>query len=432
MKAALGKFPNDPPRPYMERAEGMYLFPEDGGKIMDMSGGWNSPSVLGYSHPEVLSAMREQMDRFCHMDHDLWRHRQRDELAELLLSRAPKGLNRVYFAGNSGSEAVEAAMKLSYQVHWDEGKRGKTWYISREQSYHGATLQAMSMSERNILEFYGPIFPPHRARIPQHHPLYHRKDDESLDDYAHRGAGDLEKKILEIGPEKVCAFIGETMLGGLVGDVPPAPNYWKYVKAVCDKYDVHLILDEVYCGLGRSGKVYCCEWDDVTPDFVVVGKALAAAYVPLSAVVLNDSVEKIIAKGQGRIQHGHTHQGHSLGVAAALAVQRVVHREETLAHINAMGDYMRTRLAGELGEHPFYHDLRGRGLAFSLEYECPQQHQFGLAFHRALMEKHSILISAKWHRICFTPAYVITREQADQAIDAVVDTFKQVSENWDG
>ena len=222
------------------------------------------------------------------------------------------------------------------------------------------------------------------------------------------------------------------MLGGLVGDVPPAPNYWKYVKAVCDKYDVHLILDEVYCGLGRSGKVYCCEWDDVTPDFVVVGKALAAAYVPLSAVVLNDSAEKIIAKGQGRIQHGHTHQGHSLGVAAALAVQRVVHREETLAHINAMGDYMRTRLAGELGEHPFYHDLRGRGLAFSLEYECPQQHQFGLAFHRALMEKHSILISAKWHRICFTPAYVITREQADQAIDAVVDTFKQVSENWDG
>lgn len=424
------KFPNRPSRPYAARAEGLYIYTEDGRRILDMTSGWTHYAILGHSHPEVLDAMRAQLDRFTHLDYDMWRNRTHDELAELLVSQAPPGLDLVYFAGNSGSESIEAALKISFQVHWDAGKKTKSWVISRDQSYHGATLQAMSISERDILEFYAPLFPVRRARIPVHHPLYHKRADETLDDYARRSAGDLERKILELGAENVGAFVAETQLGALIGDVPPAPNYWRYVREVCDRYDVHLVLDEVYCGLGRSGKVYCCSWDGITPDFVTLAKTLGAGYAPLNAVVTSDRFRKVIAAGQGRLQHGHTHQGFSLGAAAALAVQKIVHRPETLAHVSRMADYMQGRLKQDLGSHPFFRDLRGRGLAFSLEYDCPRKPEFGAAIAETMERKYGVLMDAKWHRVSFSPAYTITKEQADHALDSFRDCFRDLAAQW--
>jgi len=424
------KFPNRPPRPYAVRAEGLYIFREDGRRVLDMTGGWSHHAVVGFSHPEVLAAMREQMGRFTHLDYDMWRNRTHDDLAEILVSQAPPGLDLVYFAGNGGSEAAEAAMKLSYQVHWDQGRKGKSWIISRDQSYHGATLQAMSVSERDILDFYEPLFPARRARIPVHHPLYFRRADESIDDYARRSAGELEEKILELGPENVSAFIAETQLGALIGDVPPAPKYWRYVRDICDRHDVHLILDEVYVGLGRSGKIYCCSWDGISPDFVVLGKTLAAGYAPLSAVVTSGRFYKAIAAGQGRVQHGHTHQGYSLGAAAALAVQRIVHRPGMLAHIESMGAYLRERLTTELGSHPYHRDVRGRGLAFSFEYDCPRKADFGAAIASTMEEKFDVLVDAKWHRLSVNCAYTLTREQADYFIDTFCQCFRDLAARW--
>ena len=220
------------------------------------------------------------------------------------------------------------------------------------------------------------------------------------------------------------------MLGSLVGDVPAAPGYWKYVREVCDKYNVHLILDEVYCGMGRSGRIYCCDWDGVRPDFVCVGKNLAGGYAPLSAIVTNSRVEEVIANGSGRIQLGHTYQGYSLGVAAAMAVQKIVHSTEMLAHINETGQYMRDTLVAELGRHPFFCEVRGRGLIFSLEYDCPNKHQFGLTLQRIMEEKHSILINAKWHRVSFVPPYIITRTQVDYVIERFIATFNRVASDW--
>jgi len=427
MNSLLRKFPNDPPRPSIVRADGLYLELADGRKILDATSGYTTYAVLGYSHPQVLDAMRTQMGRFCHVDYNIWTNPMLEELATVLLSRAPKGLNKVYFSGNSGTEATEGAMKLSYQTHWDAGKKNKTWFISRVQSFHGATLQAIAVSELPILHFYEQIQPTKIAKIPQHHPLYSRRENESLDDYARRGARDLEDKILEIGPENVAAFIGETMLGTLVGDVPPAPNYWKYMRDVCHKYDVHLILDEVYCGLGRSGEIYCCSHDGIVPDFVCVGKALGAGYAPLSAVITSDHVEKVISKGQGRIQHGHTHQGYSLGVAAALAVQKIIHTDSMLEHINKLGDMMRAKLSARLGRHPMFRDLRGRGVTFSLEYKARNNHGLGLALAKTMEENHNILINAKWHRVSFTPAFTMTLDQANLVIDAFVDTFEKLA-----
>lgn len=426
----LRKFPNLPPNPRVVRGEGIYLHTVDGRKIMDATAGTTACAVLGYTHPEVQAAMKAQIDRICHIDYNTWSNDMLEELAALLLSRAPEGLNAVYFAGNSGTEAMEAAMKLSYQVHWDAGRKERSWFISRKQSFHGATLQAIGVSELPILEFYEQILPPRIAKIAQHHPLYFKRDDETLDDYARRSAQELEDAIVAIGPERVSAFVGETMLGSLVGDVPPAPGYWQYVRAVCDRYDVHLILDEIYCGLGRSGKSYCCEHDRVVPDFVCVGKTLGAGFAPMSAVITNDRFEKIIATGQGRIQHGHTHQGHALGTAAALAVQRIVQTDAMLDRIATTGDHMRDVLHAELGRHPFFRDLRGRGLLLSLEYDCPDKPRFGSTLARIMNDQYDILVNAKWHRVSLTPPYVITDNEVDRLLDRLIRTFKAVAANW--
>ncbi|EKD71170.1 MAG: Adenosylmethionine-8-amino-7-oxononanoate aminotransferase [uncultured bacterium] len=423
-------FPNEPVPPYVEKGDGIYVYTRDGKKYLDTTGGSTSYAILGWNHPKVNSAITDQLKRFTHMDYKVWSDANTEALAELLLSRAEHKLNRVYFSGNSGAEACEAAMKMSYQVHHDTGHPEKTWFISREQSYHGATTDAMALGDRPNLSFYQPILPLNRDKISQHHPKLMMHEGESLDDYAKRSAKELEDKILEIGPEKVAGFIGETIMGGLVGDVPPAPNYWKYIREVCNKYDVHLILDEVFCGTGTSGKIYCCDWDGVTPDFIFIGKTLAAGYAPISVVITSDKVESIIKSVQGRLQHTTTHQAYSLGIAAALAVQKIIHEDEFLSHVNELGNYIRSTLQNELGNHPYFFDIRGRGMRFSLEYRCSSQHEFGQMLEKKMREEHQILISGKWHRVCFSPALITTKTEANYVLSSFIDTFKKVGEQW--
>jgi adenosylmethionine-8-amino-7-oxononanoate aminotransferase len=420
-------FPNDPTPPFVDRAEGIYVFTKDGRRILDTSGGGTSYAILGWCNEEVNLAIAEQSRRFGHMDYKIWSDENAEELATLLVSRANHGLDRVYFSGNSGAEACEAAMKMSYQVHYDLGSREKCWFISREQSYHGSTSDALALGERPNLEFYRPMLSPFRSRIPMHHPLYLKARDESLDQYAHRSAKELEDKILEIGPERVCAFVGETIMGGLVGDVPPAPNYWKYIRAVCDKYDVHLILDEVYCGTGTSGKVYCCDYDGVRPDFIFIGKTLAAGYGALSAVITSSKIQDVISQVQGRLQHTTTHQAHSLSLAAALAVQKIVHNDDFLNHVFDLGNFMRKTLIDELGSLAIFKDVRGRGLRFSFEYQTEQPNDFGNKLAARLLDKHSILINAKWHRVCFTPGLILTRQQAEEVLDACITEIRSMT-----
>jgi adenosylmethionine-8-amino-7-oxononanoate aminotransferase len=420
-------FPNDPLPSSIDYAEGSYIYTKDGNKILDLTGGGTSYAILGWCNKDVNDAIIKQLNRFGHMDYKIWLDDNVEELAKLLVSRAEHGLNKVYFSGNSGAEACEAAMKMSYQVNYDLGKKEKKWFISREQSYHGSTSDALVLSERPNLEFYRDMLSPYRARIPMHHPLYLKRDDETLDDYAKRSAKELEDKILEIGAENVCGFVGETIMGGLVGEVPPAPNYWKYIRKVCDKYDVHLILDEVYCGTGTSGKIYCCDWDDVRPDFIFIGKTLAAGYGALSAVITSDSIEKIIASKQGRLQHTTTHQAHSIGVAAALAVQKIIHNDSLLSHVENLGNMMRQTLINELKDLVIFRDVRGRGLRFSFEYLTKDNMAFSKKLHENMIRKHNTYISSKWHRVSFTPSLLLTNQEAEQVLDLFIKEVKSLS-----
>ncbi|MBU1122814.1 MAG: aminotransferase class III-fold pyridoxal phosphate-dependent enzyme [Candidatus Omnitrophica bacterium] len=426
----LRTFLNEPIPTYIDRGEGIYLYTKDGKKLLDTTGGFTSHAILGWSNKRIIEAMKRQLDKITHIDYKVYSDENRDKLAELLLSRAEHKLNRVYFAGNSGGEACEAAMKLSYQYHYDLGKKEKTWFISRYQSYHGSSTDALAVGDRPNLDFYKPLFPKNRAKISEHNQYRYKEENESLEDYSKRCAKELEDKILQIGPEKVCAFIGETVMGGLIGNVPPVPNHWKDIREVCDKYDVHLILDEVFCGTGTSGKIYCCDWDGVTPDFLFMGKTLAAGYTPISIVLTNDKIEKVFKEGQGRVQHSTTHQGHSLAVVAALETQRIIHTDEILNHVCKMGELLRNRINHELSSHPFFMNVRGRGLRDSVEYKCPNQNEFGIKLTQIMKDEHNILIDGKWHRVCFSPALNIKEEELNLVLDCFIKTFKKVAENW--
>ncbi len=427
----LKTFLNMPELPIVRKGDGIYLYMKDGKKILDTTGGFTAHAILGWSQPTVIDAIIKQARKITHIDYKTFSDINREKLASLLLSRAEHDLDRVYFVGSSGGEACEAAMKLSYQAHYDTGKKEKTWFISREQSYHGSSTDALAVGHRPNLDFYKPLLPNKRAKISEHNMYRDKNDNETMDEYSHRSAKQLEDKILEIGPEKVCAFIAETIMGGLVGDVPPAPNYWKYVNSICKKYDVHLILDEVWCGTGTSGKIYCVDWDNITPDFIFIGKTLGAGFAPLSALVTSSKIEEKIRNGQGQIQHSTTHQGHSLCVAAALAVQKIIHNDSFLEEINTKGEILRNTLENELGNHPFYSNVRGRGLRNSLEYQCEDQHLFGNALAQEMKENFGILISGKWHRVCFSPALTITMDELDFVLNSFIETFNNVASKWD-
>jgi len=325
---------------------------------------------------------------------------------------------------------MEAAMRLAHQVHHDNGAKQRTGFIAREQSYHGATLHAAAVTSFPLFSYLQDIVPQRIAHIAQHNPADDCQNQADIDAYTAQSVRFLEDKILEIGAENVCAFVGETMLGSLVGDVPPAPGYWQAIREVCDRYGVFLILDEVYCGLGRTGRVYACDWDEITPDFVCVGKNLGAGYAPLSAVITSAKMESAIAAGSGRVLHGHTYQGYSLGVAAALAVQRQVHEDALLDHIGALGEHMQNGLRSQRGGHPFFRNVRGRGLLQSIAYDCPNQPQFSLELARRMLDDQAILINAKWHRTSFTPAYILDRETLDGVLERYIDTFTTVAEGW--
>lgn len=411
-------------------ATGNYLIDKKGHRYLDATAGGYSFAVLGYNNPKIRRAINLQLDKFAHIDFKIFNNEKVNILSNILLKNKKNKLDSVYYCGNSGGEANEAAMKLSYQVHLAEGKSNKKWFIGRDQSYHGIGTDNLSVAERPDLMFYKNFFSKYRSRIKQNHYLKEKNIGESEIAYSKRSASLLEKEILKIGPDNVSAFIGETMMGGLVGDVPPSKNYWKYIRKICNKYNVHLILDEVYCGLGSSGKYYCCDWDDITPDFLTVSKTLTAGFVPLSAVVTKKKFHSTIIKKFQRVMHGTTNQAHSLGIAAAIECQKIINDDKMLKSINFKGDYMRSILISELKNHDFFFNVRGRGLRFSFEYNCKRQNEFGIELSKILLEKHKILISGKWHRICFTPSFIIKKKECEKILDCTISEFKKLAKKW--
>ena len=344
---------------------GVMLFDRDGKSYIDASGG-AAVSCLGHQHPEVIAAMRAQIDRLAYAHTSFFTNEPAESLADELTAHAPGDLRRVYFV-SGGSEGMETALKMARQVFVERGEPNRRRFVARQQSYHGNTLGALSIGG-NVWR-KAPFEP---ILIESHHidPCYayrHRRADESLEEYGRRAADALEAKLLALGPATVIAFVAETVVGATLGAVPPAPGYFKRVREICDRHGVLLILDEVMCGMGRTGTLHACEQDGVAPDLMVVAKGLGGGYAPLGAVLISEKIYQSFANGSGAFQHGHTYVGHALACAAGLAVQQVVRRNGLLAEVRTRGAQLERRLNERFGNHHHVGDIRGRGLFQGVE-----------------------------------------------------------------
>ena len=351
--------------PTAVRGHGIELFDAAGKSYIDASGG-AAVSCLGHGHPDVIKALHEQLDRLAYAHTGFFTTEVAEALADRLVEDAPDGLDHVYLV-SGGSEAIEAALKMARQYFVEKGEPQRRHIIARRQSYHGNTLGALATGGN---EWRRAQFQP--LLIETHHidPCYayrFQQDGESDESYAARAAQQLEDKILELGADQVIAFVAEPVVGATLGAVPPVADYFKRIRAICDRYGVLLILDEVMCGMGRTGTLHACEQDGIAPDLLAIAKGLGGGYQPVGAVLLSGQIFDAFAKGSGFFQHGHTYMGHPMAAAAGLAVQEVIRRDGLLDNVKVMGARLDERLRQRFGNHHHVGDIRGRGLFRGVE-----------------------------------------------------------------
>lgn len=351
--------------PVASGGKGIELFDGNGRAYIDASGG-AAVSCLGHGHPDVIAAMHRQADTLAYAHTSFFTSDVAEALADRLVADAPAGISHAYFV-SGGSEAVEAALKMARQYFVEIGQPQRRNIIARKQSYHGNTLGALATGGN---EWRRAQFRP--LLIETHHidPCFAYRFQEAGEtdrDYAARAAQALEDKFIELGPETVMAFVAETVVGATAGAVPPVADYFRRIREICDRYGVLLILDEVMCGMGRTGTLHACEQDGVAPDLMTIAKGLGGGYQPIGAVLLSRKIFDAFANGSGLFQHGHTYICHPMACAAALAVQDVISRDRLLDNVKAMGAHLARRLGERFGNHPHIGDIRGRGLFMGVE-----------------------------------------------------------------
>jgi adenosylmethionine-8-amino-7-oxononanoate aminotransferase len=346
-------------------AFGMHVRDSHGNTYLDASGG-AAVSSLGHGHPDVLAAMDAQMRTATYAHSGFFTTDVAEELAGRLATDAPGDLNNVYLV-SGGSEAVEAALKMARQYFVENGEPQRRVFIAREQSYHGNTLGALALggnaARRRTFE---PLLM-EVARVSACHEYRYRQAGQELSDYTAALLAELERKILEVGPQHVIGFCAEPVVGATLGAVPPTPGYFRGVRALCDKYGILFIADEVMCGMGRTGTLLAREPDGVGAARVARGPGRAAGDPPSGAGRARDHVVERLRSGSGILQNGYTYSAHPVAAAAALAVQKVIRRDCLLGAATVRGATLRRMLRDAFGSHAHVGDIRGRGLLVGLE-----------------------------------------------------------------
>lgn len=344
--------------------DGAYLIDSDGKRYLDC--GDAAVSCLGHSNEAVIQAVQEQVGKIAFAHSGFMTSEPAEELAEVLISHAPGDLDRVYFV-SGGSEAAESAIKLARQYFMEIGQPERRHIIARRQSYHGNTLGALSAGGN---EWRRAQFAPILVEMSHIAPCYEyvdRRDDESSFDYGQRVADDLEDEIQRLGPETVMAFMAEPVVGATLGAVPAVDGYYQRIREICDRHGVLLILDEVMCGMGRTGHLFACDHDGIAPDILCIAKGLGAGYQPIGAMLCTKVIYDAIAHGTGFFQHGHTYLGHPVATAAALAVMKELTGRNLPRRVQRMGARLMSALTDEFGQHPHVGDIRGRGFFVGVE-----------------------------------------------------------------
>ncbi|MDC0110860.1 aspartate aminotransferase family protein [Alphaproteobacteria bacterium] len=351
--------------PYAVRGEGCYIIDKNNKYYLDASGG-AAVSCLGHSDETVKDAIKKQTEKLAFAHTSFFTNDPAEKLANLLAENSPKGLNKVYFV-SSGSEAVEASLKLARQYFIEIGEPERHRVISRKQSYHGNTLGALAAGGNVWRRSFFEKIIVDTSLISPCYPYRHQKVNETELDYGLRVANELEEEIIRLGPQNVMAFIAETVVGATAGALTPVPGYFKRIREICDQYNILLILDEVMCGMGRTGSLFACEEENIIPDIVTIAKGLGAGYQPIGAMLCQDFIYDAIVNGSGFFQHGHTYLGHPIACAASLAVVTKLINENMCKKVKDKGEMLQKILERDLGQNQFVGDIRGRGLFRGVE-----------------------------------------------------------------
>jgi adenosylmethionine-8-amino-7-oxononanoate aminotransferase len=351
--------------PVAASASGCTITDSEGRTYLDASGG-AAVSCLGHGHPDVIAAMHAQIDRIAYAHTSFFTTEVAEALADELVQHAPAGISHAYFV-SGGSEAIEAALKMTRQYFVEIGQPQRQHFIARRQSYHGNTLGALAVGGNAWRrQQFAPLL------IPVTHvsPCYEYRDravGESSEAYGQRLVAELQAAVDQLGGDQVIAFVAETVVGATAGALTPVPGYLRGVRELCNRHGILLILDEVMCGMGRTGTLHACEQEAVVPDLLVIAKGLGGGYQPIGAVLAQARIVDAFARGSGLFQHGHTYIGHATACAAALAVQQAIRRDGLLARVQRQGEGLRQRLRNAFGTHPHVGDIRGRGLFQAIE-----------------------------------------------------------------
>ena len=420
------------------RAEGAYIFDKQGKQYLDACGG-AAVSCLGHAHPDVLAAMHRQIDQLAYAHTSFFTSDTVEQLAEHLTRTAPGDLNYAYFV-SGGSEAVETALKLARQYFVEIGQPSRTKFIARKQSYHGNTLGALAVGGN---EWRRRQFAPlliDVIRVSACNEYRDRRADETQQQYTTRLLNELEQAIVDAGPETIIGFCAETVVGATTGATPPTPGYLKGVRALCDKYGILYIADEVMCGMGRTGTLHAFEQDDVVPDLVTIAKGLGGGYQPIGAVLASEKIVSALQSGSGLFQHGHTYICHATAASAALAVQQVIERDNLLDAVKQQGAYLQNALREVLGALPHVGDTRGRGLFAGVELvrdkESKTPFDPALKLHagikancmsRGLMvyPMGGTIDGQYGDHILIAPPFIITPSQLDFVVDTLATVIRE-------
>ena len=346
--------------------EGVWLIAEDGRKILDASGG-AAVSCLGHQHPRVLEAMSRQMAKLAYAHTGFFSSEPAEALAEQLVGEEPGGLAYAYFV-SGGSEAIEASIKLARQYFIESGQPRRQHFIARRQSYHGNTLGALAAGGNAWRrEPYAPLLSHAFSHVTPAFAYHERRDNESEADFVARLAAELEAEFRRLGPDTVAAFIAEPVVGATAGCVPPPEGYFRAVREICDRHGALLILDEVMCGMGRTGTLHAWQQEGIAPDIQAIAKGLGGGYQPIGAMLASGRIVDTIREASGAFQHGHTYLAHPMACAAALEVQHVIRDEHLLDRVKERGSQLERRLTERFGNHRHIGDIRGRGLFRAIE-----------------------------------------------------------------
>ena len=423
--------------PLAVEGDGVYIIDRTGKRYLDASGG-AAVSCLGHGDADIVKAIKNQLKRLEFAHTGFFTSVPAEALAELLIKEAPGSLDRVYFV-SGGSEAVEAAIKLARQYFVEIGQPSRHRVISRMQSYHGNTLGALAAGG-NLWrrEQFNPLMI-ETSHIAPCYAYRGQQPDESEFEYGQRVANELETEILRLGEDQVMAFIAEPVVGATLGAVPAVNGYFKRIREICDQYGVLLILDEVMCGMGRTGSLYACDQDGIAPDIMTIAKGLGAGYQPIGAMLCTGRIYQAIEQGSGFFQHGHTYLGHPVACAAAHAVVKKIMDRRMLDRVLAQGVRLHKALIDRFGEHPNVGDIRGRGLFFGLEFvrerdsKSPFPPRLGLhkKFKAAALDAGLIcypmggtIDGQQGDHVLLAPPFIIDNEHIDEIVNKVDTALK--------